>query len=322
MNLDQIGFYTLSDERARTASATSRLSRCELVLTPRCKFKCPYCRHVGVEMTFDDATAVVTDWSLDHLRNVRFSGGEPTLWSGLSSIVRLCRGLGMERIALSTNGSAQLDMYRELLDAGVNDLSISLDACCALDGDRMSGGVPGSWKRVVENICSLSSLTYVTVGVVLTEQNVAQTNGIVRLASECGVADIRIIPAAQNGRWLSNRIIDAEYTDRYPILRYRVNNLRAGRPVRGITSTDSRRCGLVLDDMAVTGDKHYPCIIYMREGGKPIGNVRGNMRQDRLEWFSVHDTHTDPICSSNCLDVCVDYNNRFDEHHNSLPVAR
>jgi sulfatase maturation enzyme AslB (radical SAM superfamily) len=42
--LENIGFYTLSDDRCKNASSTSPLMRCELVLTDACNFKCPYCR--------------------------------------------------------------------------------------------------------------------------------------------------------------------------------------------------------------------------------------------------------------------------------------
>jgi hypothetical protein len=39
MRLQDIGFYTLSDERAATASSTSRLSRAELILGETCNLK-------------------------------------------------------------------------------------------------------------------------------------------------------------------------------------------------------------------------------------------------------------------------------------------
>jgi len=81
--------------------------------------------------------------------------------------------------------------------------------------------------------------------------------------------------------------------------------------VRGNLQTS--HCGLVLDDMAVMGDEHYPCIIYMRESGKSIGKVGPNMRQERLDWYRTHDCTKDPICSKNCLDVCVNYNKKFQE---------
>ena len=36
MKLEEIGFYTLNDDRAETAWIDTKLSRCELVLTSRC----------------------------------------------------------------------------------------------------------------------------------------------------------------------------------------------------------------------------------------------------------------------------------------------
>jgi hypothetical protein len=33
-------------------------------------------------------------------------------------------------------------------------------------------------------------------------------------------------------------------------------------------------------------------------------------RSERLAWIKANDTREDPICRKNCLDVCVDYNNR------------
>jgi molybdenum cofactor biosynthesis enzyme MoaA len=314
--LEDIGFYTLSDARVKQAGVGSPLWRCELVLTARCNFKCPYCRHVGgKDLDFDRAAATVDLWASQGLKNIRFSGGEPTLYPGLVALVNIAKANGIERIALSTNGSADIDFYRCLMQAGVNDISVSLDACCAEDGDKMAGGVKGAWEKVVENIRILSLHTYVTVGVVLTEQNAQTVNDIVTFADSLGVSDIRVIPAAQDGAWLTGVHVDDAVLDKHPILKYRIRNMQAGKSVRGLKACDANRCGLVVDDMAVMGDKHYPCIIYMRERGKAIGTLGRNTRFDRHDWSLNHDTHADPICSKNCLDVCVDYNNRFAQEH-------
>ena len=45
-----------------------------------------------------------------------------------------------------------------MVDCGVNDFSVSLDACCAEDGDHMAGGVKGSWDKVIENIEKIPEL--------------------------------------------------------------------------------------------------------------------------------------------------------------------
>lgn len=313
MKLQDIGFYTLSDDRAKSSCAGSCLSRCELILTSRCNFRCPYCRSVGGnDMPIQQAFNTVDIWCDDGLKNIRFSGGEPTLYNGLNDLVRLAQSRGVKRIALSTNGSASQEKYKSLLDDGVNDFSISLDACCAEDGDKMAGGRKGAFNTVVKNIEWLAKNTYVTVGVVLTETNVRRTEEIICFADSLGVSDIRVIPAAQHGAALPKINVPEDVLNKYPILRYRERNLKAGRTVRG---NPERQCGLVLDDMAVMGGDHYPCIIYMREGGNPIGQVSKNMRKEREEWSINHDCTEDEICSKNCLDVCVDYNRKWSESH-------
>ena len=79
--------------------------------------------------------------------------------------------------------------------------------------------------------------------------------------------------------------------------------------MRGIADSDSNRCPLVLDDMAVASRFHFPCIIYMREGGDPIGKIGGNSRIERHKWFVKTDVKKDKICRKQCLEICRKYNN-------------
>lgn len=312
MNLKDIGFYTLSDDRVKAASVSSPLQRCELILTDACNFRCGYCRGLRSDIAGtiqrDQAMRVLEYWVSQGLVNVRFSGGEPTLHKHLSDFVAFCKSSNVKRIAVSSNGSMLQDKYEELLAAGVNDFSISLDACCASTGDMMAG-VKGYYDRVLENIAFLSSKSYTTVGIVLTEQNEKEVSETIKLAASLGVSDIRVIPAAQVSRRLIGLNIGEEILNRYPVLRYRYNNIKAGLPVRGIGANDSNRCAIVLDDMAVVQGYHFPCVIYMREQGDAIGKIGPTTRQDRENWSLTHDTHKDPICSANCLDVCIEYNN-------------
>ncbi len=313
MRLEDIGFYTLSDYRAAHASETSDLQRCELILTHRCNFHCAYCRGIidGLcgDLTLDHAKSVVDMWCAHNLRNIRFSGGEPTLWGDLLELVRYTKGhKSIQHIAISTNGSADKKLYLALYDAGVNDFSISLDACCASTADQMAG-CDARFQTIIDNIETLSRITYCTVGVVIDGRNVKEVNDIISFALSLGVSDIRIIPSSQ---WNRSLKIDAQHA--LPILSYRIENIRNGRSFRGIGHGDTHRCSLVLDDMVVLGGYHFPCIIYMRERGNPIGSIIGKdireIRAERDAWMRGHDTHCDHICSTQCLDVCVDYNNK------------
>jgi len=318
MKLEDIGFYTLEDSRTESLSIKSPMWRCEMILTERCNFKCPYCRGLRDDcqgdMPVTRAIEVLDQWCAQGLKNIRFSGGEPLLYPHLHQLCCRAKAQGVERIAISTNGSFPYDRYRSLIDAGVNDFSISFDACCAEDCETMSGTNESrirKYERITENIRQLSELTYVTVGVVLTDDNKDDLAGIVATASELGVADIRIIPAAQEGNMIEGVEAIPQHTlDKHPILAYRVANLLAGKAVRGIKQTDTSTCSIVVDDSVVCGKYHFPCVIYMREQGEPIGEVGPDMRKDRVRWMVRHNTHADPICRKNCLDVCVQHNNK------------
>ena len=322
MKLEDIGFYTLSDGRIKQVHSFSPMWRCELIITTRCNFKCPYCRGFKVDdegdISLDDAKKVLDIWAINGLKNVRFSGGEPTLHKNLPDMVEYAKHLGVERIAISTNGSNSLSYYKKLHGLGVNDFSISLDGCCSADIDYMTGQSKQSYgKIIINNIRELSKLTYVTVGVVLSKENYNQINHIINFASNLGVSDIRIISAAQDNMLLEEaKRISPEVLNKHPILHYRINNIINGRNVRGLKSTDCTKCHLMKDDCVVANNKHFPCVIYMREGGQPIGDVHEDMRQDRLKWIEQHDIFQDDICKQNCLDVCIDYNNQFEMMNN------
>lgn len=324
MKMEGIGFYTLSDARVKNVSDKTPLWRCELLITDACNFSCPYCRGCKDEfkgtLKAQEWIGTLDIWIRQGLKNVRFSGGEPTLHKHLVDMVSYCKANGVEHIAISTNGSADRDLYGKLIEAGANDFSVSLDACCASKGDEMAGGIKGAWETVIDNIRYLASRTYVTVGVVLNESNVDDMVATVKFAHSLGVADIRIISAAQYNQPLNKAIeIPQEILDAHPILKYRVERFSQGFGVRGLAETDSRRCAMVLDDMAVLAGYHFPCIIYLREGGKPIGKLDGDVRAQRKAWSESHDTHADPICRGNCLDVCVAYNNKYREFHGEAP---
>jgi pyruvate-formate lyase-activating enzyme len=332
MRLEDIGFYTLSNQRAKSASVSSPMMRGEIILTDKCNFNCPYCRGVREDckgsLPIEKVFEIIDYWT--PIQNIRFSGGEPTLYHHLPLAVWYAKYQRVgnhykdraKHIALSTNGSAELDYYKLLIELGVNDFSISLDACCATKGKEMSGGI-NAWEHVVNNIRELSKLTYVTVGMVFTPENIKESVESVKFAHSLGVADIRVISSAQYNQALVSLLdLDSEILDKHPILKYRIDNFKSGSNVRGIKETDFHKCPLVLDDSAIAGNYHFPCIIYLREQGNPIGEIGPNMREERLAWFESHNTHVDPICKGNCLDVCKFYNTKYRDAHMDLPIPK
>jgi hypothetical protein len=57
-------------------------------------------------------------------------------------------------------------------------------------------------------------------------------------------------------------------------------------------------------------------IIRPRNSGKTKTLIlKSAAREERKTWFENHDTLKDKICKENCLDVCIDYNNKWREYH-------
>jgi hypothetical protein len=175
----------------------------------------------------------------------------------------------------------------------------------------MNGGIENVFSRTIHNIKELSRVTYVTVGMVFNERNVEHAAQSVMFADSLGVSDIRVISSAQYNQAMEFlTFLPERIKDKYPILKYRINNAVSGRNVRGLRDVDSNKCHLVLDDIAAIKGYHYPCIIYFREGGAPIGKGNKRLREKRLQWHKNHKPHEDKICKNNCLDVCIDFNNK------------
>lgn len=105
-------------------------------VTDKCNLRCTYCMPVeGLDwiprdefLTYEEITSVVRQMADVGLRRIRLTGGEPLVRRDLPDLVHLLAGVpGIEDIALSTNAILLPQFGRELRDAGVRRLNVSLD---------------------------------------------------------------------------------------------------------------------------------------------------------------------------------------------------
>jgi GTP 3',8-cyclase len=104
-----------------------------LSLTDRCNFRCEYCS----VSDYDDPATVLAREEIARLvgvfarlgvRRVRLTGGEPTLRKDVVGVAQDIRAtLGIEEVAITTNGHRLGELARPLAEAGVGCVNVSLD---------------------------------------------------------------------------------------------------------------------------------------------------------------------------------------------------
>ena len=128
-----------------------------LAITDRCNYKCVYCRtgNEGAlfgELSFAEYLRIARLFVSQGIRKVRITGGEPLLRAGVVGFVRDLRKFGDDfDIAITTNGHLLADMAQPLKDAGLNRITISMDAVEPETFARITR-VPDSYAAVVAGI--------------------------------------------------------------------------------------------------------------------------------------------------------------------------
>ena len=127
-----------------TAPGSDRLGRrlrdLRISVTDRCNFRCVYCMPKEVFgpdyaflprsqlLDFDEITRVVRLFKERGIAKVRLTGGEPLLRKNIEQLIERIAALGGLDIALTTNGSLLARKARALRDAGLDRVTVSLDA--------------------------------------------------------------------------------------------------------------------------------------------------------------------------------------------------
>ncbi|MBI2942456.1 MAG: GTP 3',8-cyclase MoaA [Chloroflexi bacterium] len=108
-------------------------------LTDRCNFRCVYCMPAdGLPwlpnerlLTFPEIARLARIAVRMGIRDLRLTGGEPTIRPGLPHLIRMLqalRGEGLESLSLTTNGLQLATLAGELAEAGLTRINVSLDS--------------------------------------------------------------------------------------------------------------------------------------------------------------------------------------------------
>ncbi len=129
----------------RSPTLSDRLDRplrdLRISVTDRCNFRCTYCMPRDVFgpgyqflrrddlLTFEEITRLAGIFTDLGTEKIRITGGEPTLRRGLNELLASIRAKApMAALTLTTNGSRLEELAPGLLAAGLDRVSVSLDA--------------------------------------------------------------------------------------------------------------------------------------------------------------------------------------------------
>ena len=130
-------------------------------ITDRCNYKCVYCRtgELGAqypELDIEEYLRLIKLFVGLGIEKVRLTGGEPLLRHGLRELIRELgelRTLAGEPLdlALTTNGHLLEGLAGALKEAGLQRVTVSMDAVDAPTFERITR-VPGSFSKVLAGI--------------------------------------------------------------------------------------------------------------------------------------------------------------------------
>lgn len=201
--------------------------------TAGCNLRCTHCRRLDVmdEVSRDDmvtvrAKAFIDDISSHYKPILVLSGGEPLFRNDILELADHARRRGL-RVALATNGTlVTRQKAKEIKDAGIARVSISLDGARPESHDRMRG--EGNFLRAVEGFRHLSEAgVSLQVNMTVTRHNAHELPELyekcLNLKADalhlfmlvpvgCGVeiADTDMLPPAEYEKWL-NWFYDREW---------------------------------------------------------------------------------------------------------------
>ncbi|RKV36060.1 GTP 3',8-cyclase MoaA [Helicobacter pylori] len=128
-------------------------------VTKQCNFRCQYCMPVAPLDFFDDEELLPLDNVLEFLKiaidegvkKIRITGGEPLLRKGLDEFIAKLHAYNKEvALVLSTNGFLLKKMAKDLKNAGLSRVNVSLDS---LKSDRvLKISQKGALKNALEGI--------------------------------------------------------------------------------------------------------------------------------------------------------------------------
>ncbi|HEY3497418.1 MAG TPA: radical SAM protein [Polyangiaceae bacterium] len=158
-----------------------------LRINGHCNMSCAFCfvDRTAPDFAADGLLAEIDAMLEDGKQHIVISGGEPSLHPDLPKLIRRARERGARVVEIQTNGvrSANLDYASELVDAGLNKVTVSLHSADADHSDAITQ-LPNAFPKTVQAIRHFRALGVETqIAHVITKSNYQELPATIRFLS-------------------------------------------------------------------------------------------------------------------------------------------
>ncbi len=191
------------------------LSSLRLSVTDRCNLRCLYCMpeesylwlRRQMLLSFEELTRLAGIFHSIGVDRVRLTGGEPLLRRGLPQLIEQLKRLGLAEVALTTNGTLLADQQRDLFAAGLDRITVSLDAANPASFQEMAQR--DDFESVIKGLSSVAGRPGLKIdSVVMAGSNEDQVLPLLQVGREFG-AEVRFIEYMDVGgatRWRADKV--------------------------------------------------------------------------------------------------------------------
>lgn len=259
-----------------------------LSLTDRCNFRCRYCMPEHPQwlpgrelMDRQELLRLATLFVDAGIEEIRLTGGEPLLRKDVVACVAALSRLrerGLKRLSMTTNGSRLPALLDDLIEAGLDDLNISLDA---VDEVRFQALTRSPLAPVLAGIerARDSGIAVKLNAVLIQDYNDDQILPLVAWARsrQLPLRFIEYMPLDEPGRWQADQVVsEARILDTLaqhhhvqalprssnPATQYRLD----GDYTVGVISTVTRPFCASCDRLRLTANGHLYTCLFSRQG--------------------------------------------------------
>ena len=200
-------------------------------VTDRCNLRCRYCMPEDIELvpmqdvlSYEEIETVCTAAAQLGIKKLKITGGEPLVRRGCAQLVARLKAIdGVEQVTMTTNGILLGVYLRELVDAGLDAVNISLDTLradrfAAITGRDGLETVLGSIDAALDTPLRVKINTVLQQGV-----NEDELFDLALLAKDRAL-DLRFIEMMPIGfgrevKGVSNETVRAALQERFPEMR-------------------------------------------------------------------------------------------------------